>query len=325
MPQWLDQLCLTGRVGWGRLSAPQNSGRALAPLPSMPVSVFARDNLSLWRTLAARPLPSDFSPDTDMVLRTLTQSGAMFFTELVRSTRLLPSRVAQALGELAARGWATSDSFEGLRALLIPSEKRAPFADLGRKRRHKTITSVEFAGRWNLLNQWPPVEEGPPQARDEALQAFARVLLRRYGIVFRRLLERESLRVSWYDLGRVYRRWEARGEIRGGHFVNGASGEQFALPEAIGLLRAIRKAARTNELITISAADPLNLLGILDSEPRIPAITANRILLRDGVPIAALCGGEIRGLKECGQLSESAIENALNVGSLSPELRRYYA
>jgi ATP-dependent Lhr-like helicase len=329
-PQWLDQLCLKGRVGWGRLSPPQNlNARALIPLRSTPVSVFDRDNLATWLELSNRQFPTDFTPDTELVLNTLARSGAMFFAELVRATKLLPSRAAQALGELAAQGWATADSFEGLRALLLPSEKRIPFADTERKRRHRAVTSVEFAGRWSLLRKFPsssPEEGGASMgASDQAVEIFARALLRRYGIVFRRLLERESLRVSWYELGRVYRRLEARGEIRGGHFVNGASGEQFALPEAIGLLRSIRKTGPAGELTVINAADPLNLLGILTSGPRITAITANRILLRDGLPIAALVAGEIKQLNQAGDLDASSIQLALTVGKMAPALRPYYS
>jgi ATP-dependent Lhr-like helicase len=329
-PQWLDQLCLTGRVGWGRLSPPQNlNARASVPLRSTPISVFDRDHLASWMELSTPQLPPNYTPDTELVLKTLSQLGAMFFMELVRATKLLPSNVAQALGELAARGWATADSFEGLRALLIPSDKRASFVDTERRRRHKGVTSVEFAGRWTLLRKLtftsPPEPADPTRPTDEAIEMFARVLLRRYGIVFRRLLERESLRVSWYELGRVYRRLEARGEIRGGHFVSGASGEQFALPEAIGLLRSIRKAGPVGDLIVINAADPLNLLGILDSGPRVTAITANRILLRDGHPIAALQAGEIQRLNGATDLNESAVQRALTVGTMSPELRRYYS
>src|SRR5438046_10622521 len=125
-------------------------------------------------------------------------------------------------------------------------------------------------------------------ARNSALEKFAQVLLRRYGVVFRRLLERESFAITWYELGRVYRRWEARGEIRGGYFVGGASGEQFALSEAIGLLRSIRKTPPKDALVTLSAADPLKLQGILTPGPRIAAVTTNRILFRDGFPVAAL-------------------------------------
>jgi len=278
--------------------------------------------------LSHPPPSTDFTPDTELVLHTLSSAGAMFFGELVRTCKLLPSRVAQALGELTARGWATADSFEGLRALLIPSEKRVPFVEAAHRRHHKAVTSVEFAGRWALLRNFPsppPTADDAVQPGDTALETFAWVLLRRYGVVFRRLLERESLSPSWYDLGRVYRRFEARGEIRGGHFVNGVSGEQFALPEAIGLLRSIRKAGPAGELITINAADPLNLPGILDSGPRVPAITANRILLRDGLPIAALIAGEIKQLHEAGDPDSPLIRQALIVGKMAPSLRPYYA
>src|SRR5205823_7419700 len=127
---------------------------------------------------------------------------------------------------------------------------------------------------------------GTGMTREEAVETFARVLLRRYGVVFRRLLEREPLKVSWFELGRVYRRLEARGEIRGGYFVEGVSGEQFALPEAVGLLRSVRKKKPDGELVALSAADPLNLIGILTPGPRITAIASNRILLRDGFPVA---------------------------------------
>jgi ATP-dependent Lhr-like helicase len=148
--------------------------------------------------------------------------------------------------------------------------------------------------------------------------------LRRYGVVFRRLLDRESVPVSWYELGKLYRSLEARGLIRGGHFVSGVSGEQFALPEAIAQLRAIRKRPPIGELITVSGADPLNLLGILTPGPRLPAIVANRLLFRDGLPVAILEGGQIRRLHELPELSSSKIESALTIGKLPAELRPYY-
>ena len=160
--------------------------------------------------------------------------------------------------------------------------------------------------------------------KEPAVETFARVLLRRYGVMFRRLLESESLNVSWFELGRVYRRLEARGEIRGGHFVGGVSGEQFALPEAIGLLRSLRKNKPAGELVAISAADPLNLAGILTPGPRITAIAANRILLRDGLPIAALETGQIIQLEVSACEDNRSIEHSLKVGHLSPALRPYY-
>ena len=149
------------------------------------------------------------------------------------------------------------------------------------------------------------------------------MLLGRYGVVFRRLLDRESFPITWYELGRIYRRWEARGEIRGGYFVGGVSGEQFATPEAIGLLRSIRKMSPNGELVTLSAADPLNLQGILTPGPRIAAFTTNRILFSKGLPIAALESGEIRKLVDA-PVSDLQIETALRIGKLRPSLRPYY-
>jgi ATP-dependent Lhr-like helicase len=400
-PQWLDHLCFTGRLGWGRLTPPQNQkARAFSPLRSSPISLFTRVNLPHWLELARAEAPLDVPPDTESVLALLGRIGALFFGEIVRQSGLLPSRVEQALGELAALGWVTADSFDGLRALLIPSEKRAPFADLERKRRHKTVTSIEFAGRWSLLRMvshpagtpsgapllaldrqapphlYPPsavlstlrsaaikdaleasaTEDGLPRescypvlrrtgplpqqagervgrggedsasaaARDSAIEIFARTLLRRYGVVFRRLLERETLNVSWFELGRFYRRLEARGEIRGGYFIGGVSGEQFALPEAIGLLRSIRKVQPHGELIALSAADPLNLVGILTPGPRVTAITANRVLLRDGVPLAALEAGRVIPLEPGTSEPDRVIEQALKIGQIPVALRPFY-
>ena len=167
------------------------------------------------------------------------------------------------------------------------------------------------------------MSKGEP--RDEALEVFARILLRRYGVVFRRLLDRESFKISWFELGRVYRRLEARGEIRGGHFVSGVSGEQFALPEAIGLLRSTRKAQAKSQLIVISGADPLNLTGVLTPGPRVAAITASRILLRDGVPIAALEANQVTILQRDSGESPEKIERTLRIGTMSAPLRRYYS
>jgi ATP-dependent Lhr-like helicase len=327
-PAWLDQLCLTGRTGWGRLT--QNStSRPLAPVRSSPVSLFARENLPHWLRLSPRTEASEFSPDTSLTLETLSRGGALFFGELVRQSGLLASRVEQALAELTARGYVTADSFEGLRALLVPEEKRAPFAPAERRRHHRTVTSLEFAGRWSLLRT--PALETDVASRlsgianhEESVEVFARVLLRRYGVVFRRILEKESINVSWFELVRIYRRLEARGEIRGGYFISGVSGEQFALPEAIGSLRSIRRTPGKGELIAISGADPLNLAGILTPGPRVAAISTNRILLRDGIPIAALKAGEIITLEREAGESGPTIERALRVGNMSPSLRPYY-
>ena len=353
-PEWLDRLCFSGRVGWARLSSPQHTNaRGAAPLRTSPIALYQRESLEDWLCLASaksttepagaerrggespRGLASgdasksiELSSATQAVRDALAVGGALFFTELVRRVGLLPSQVEEALSELAALGFVTSDSFDGLRALLIPSNKRPTFGRNEGKRRRKTnLASIEFAGRWSLLRtemiSQVSGNGAGSSARNSALEKFARVLLRRYGVVFRRLLERESFPISWYELGRIYRRWEARGEIRGGYFVGGVSGEQFALPEAIGLLRSIRKAPSNGELLTLSAADPLNLQGILTPGPKIAAFTANRILFRDGLPVAALEAGEIRKISDA-SVSDSQIEPALRVGKLRPSLRPYY-
>ncbi len=330
-PESLDRLCFSGRIGWGRLSAPRNpNAHTIAPLRSSPIALYQRQNLQDWLLLSRPNSAVELLAASQAVLDALQSGGALFFTELMRRSDVsgLPSQLEEALSQLAALGLVTSDSFDGLRALLVPPDKRPTFGrNIGKRRRKTNLASIEFAGRWSLLRS--PIASQPSgngvesSERDTAAAKFARVLLHRYGVVFRRLLERESLGASWYELGRIYRRWEARGEIRGGYFVGGISGEQFALPEAIGSLRSIRKVPLKGELITLSAADPLNLQGILTPGPRIAALTANRILFRDGLPIAGLEAGEVRKLADAA-IPDLEIERALKVGKLRPSLRPYY-
>src|SRR5437667_8986190 len=238
-PEWLDRLCFSGRIGWARLSAPQNPNtRASAPLRSSPIALYQRENLPHWLMLTQANSEMELSGASRTLFDTLADGGALFFGELVRRSGLLPSQVEEALSQLAALGLVTSDSFDGLRALLVPSNKRPTFGrNIGKRRRKTNLASIEFAGRWSLLRtdtaSSPSGNGAEGSVGDAAIEQFARVLLHRYGVVFRRLLERESFPVTWYQLGRIYRRWEARGEIRGGYFVGGTSGEQFALPEAI--------------------------------------------------------------------------------------------
>ncbi len=197
-PEWLDRLCFSGRVGWGRLSSPQNpKARAFAPLRTSPIALYQRENLDDWLHLAQTNSGAELSSDTQTVLDALRRGGALFFSEIVRRTGLLPSQVEEALSQLAALGFVTSDSFDGLRALLVPSDKRPTFGRNEGKRRRKTnLASIEFAGRWSLLRMQSASGSQPSQngalanssSRDAAVEKFARVLLRRYGIVFRRLL-----------------------------------------------------------------------------------------------------------------------------------------
>ena len=330
-PEWLDRLCFSGRIGWGRLSTPQNpKARAVAPLRTTPIALYQRENLQDWLILARTNGDTERSVTAQSLLEILSRGGALFFTEIVQQTGLLPSQVEEGLSELASFGLVTSDSFDGLRALLIPSNKRPTLGRNEGKRRRKTnVASIEFAGRWSLLREPHATDSSATRngaaaaARDGALEKFSRTLLRRYGVVFRRLLERENFNATWFELCRIYRRLEARGEIRGGYFVGGVSGEQFALPEAIGLLRSLRKTSGKDEMVTLSAADPLNLQGILTPGRRIAALTTNRILFQDGLPLAALEAGEIHGLADA-PVSTGQMETALKVGKLRPSLRPYY-
>jgi ATP-dependent Lhr-like helicase len=243
------------------------------------------------------------SSRADAALECLTRQGALFFDELADAARLLRPQLEEALGELVSLGLVNSDSFGGLRALLVPSERRKPIA--GAKRRGKVLAfGMESAGRWSLVRR-PPPDGVEPQARAVAVEHVARALLRRYGVVFWRLLAREAAWLPpWRELVGVYRRLEARGEIRGGRFVAGFSGEQYALPEAIGALREMRRKSNSGQWISLSAADPLNLAGIITPGPKAAALTGNRVIYRDGLPVAALIGGAVELLTELDAATE---------------------
>jgi ATP-dependent helicase Lhr and Lhr-like helicase len=290
-PEHIDRLCLSGRVAWGRLTPGSK-----APLRSSPVGVMPREHLGLWGVEKHDAV--DLSSEARAVGEALEKRGASFFHELTASTSLLPSFVERGLAELAGAGIATADSFAGLRALLAPQEKRRGL--------------VETAGRWSLLK---PVH-------NDDVEAIARALLKRYGVVFRSLLERESQLPPWRELVRVYRRLEARGEIRGGRFVAGFGGEQFAAPDAVGRLRAVRKSEKAGELVVLSAADPLNLVGILTPEARVAAIHRSRILLQDGLPVAAVEGGQVRRLADS-SIEEPQLRTLLARRSLRHPLRAH--
>ncbi len=291
-PAWLDDQCLAGRVAWARLSpASGGSQRAPAPVRTTPIALIARRHRAFWTLLAGTPEAGCPSPKAERLLDALRTHGASFFDELVEATGLFRPQLEEALGELVALGLVTSDSFGGLRALLVPEDRRRPFAGAPRRRRAMAF-GMEGAGRWALARRGA-ADAADPEAKAEAVEHVARTLLGRYGVVFWRLLAREAEWLPpWRDLLRVYRRLEARGEIRGGRFVAGFSGEQYALPEAIGLLRETRRRPADGEWISVSGADPLNLAGILTPGPRLAALTGNRLLFRDGLPIASLAGGE---------------------------------
>ncbi|QQS45063.1 MAG: DEAD/DEAH box helicase [Acidobacteriota bacterium] len=340
-PEWLDSLCLSGRIQWARLSPSRSAVRAVGsgPVRSTPIALINRKNLAAWDRAFPQPKVNDqgagesqLSDSARLVFDHLLFHGASFFNDFVENTGLLNAQVEEALAELVACGMITADSFIGLRALLTPSNKR-PSKHNSKRRANTSLFGMENAGRWSRIqrgNQGAATSNTGSlsitgsDARDaEQVELVARVLLRRYGVVFRRLLDREGLTLPWRDLLRVLRRLEARGEIRGGRFVAGFSGEQFALSEAVSMLRSIRKKELDGELISISAADPLNLLGIVLPDNRVPVIPSNRILFRDGIAIAVFEAGQARFLVELEKADEWKARTALIRRSVPPQLRAY--
>jgi ATP-dependent Lhr-like helicase len=326
-PAWLDALCLSGEVVWARLTPLTRSAadmgertRGSGPVRNTPIALLRRKNFALWSSVFPQPTPasiSEFSTTTQMVYDYLNTRGASFFTDIVENTKLLRSQVEEALAELVANGVVVSDSFAGLRALLTPGSRKTQAA--ARRKHRQPVYEMASAGRWSILQR-----NAQPNGNDQSLtEAVAWALLKRYGVVFKRLLEREGMSLPWRVLLRFYHRLEARGEIRGGRFVAGISGEQFALPEAIGMLRAIRRAGAQDSLISVSAADPLNLVGIIIPGPRITAHTSNRILYHDGAPIASFESGETHFLVELSRAMEWKAKAALMRKATRPELRSY--
>jgi ATP-dependent Lhr-like helicase len=323
-PAWLDDRCLAGHVAWTRL-APRNGRlnggeRRAAPVRTTPIALLARQHAPFWASLCAKKAdPVQPSPRGQQVVDFLRQHGASFFDEIAAGTGLLRSQAEEALAELVALGLVSSDSFAGLRALLVPSDRRKPLTG-GRRRRRSVTYGMESAGRWALVRRAVPGQAGP-DADTEAVEHLARTLLRRYGVVFWRLLEREAGWLPpWRDLLRVYRKLERRGEIRGGRFVAGFSGEQFALPDAIGALREVRRKPPSDTLVSLSGADPLNLAGILTPGPKLAALAGNRVLYRDGLPAALLAGGEVQFLETLEPASEWQARIALLRSAMPTEL-----
>ncbi|NOX42406.1 MAG: ATP-dependent DNA helicase, partial [Gammaproteobacteria bacterium] len=298
----LDQLCQAGKFIWLRLQAPfltksltksqtKNTKQKNPAVKSTPISFIGRSHITDWRSYSAMVDINEItlSANANTVYSSLKQWGASFFQELSDETRLLPSQLETALGELVAWGLITSDSFSGLRTLITPQKIL--------RRRSKRLPGhvpLAQAGRWSLLRG---TSSQTHELRFTAVEYIARVLLNRYGIVFRKVIENEVGLPPWRDLVYVYRRMEARGELRGGRFVQGFAGEQFALPNAMNALRKIRKQDKDGKLVSISASDPLNLTGSITAGDRIASISNNRILYRDGIPIANSIAGEVNYLE----------------------------
>jgi ATP-dependent Lhr-like helicase len=284
-----------------------------------PITLLARQNAALWASLNTRSDTTEPSPRAQQVVDFLRQHGASFFDEMAGGSGLLRSQLEEALAELVALGMVTSDSFGGLRALLVPSDRRQSLTGARRRRRTASF-GMDGAGRWALVRRAPLTQPGVA-SDPQAVEHLARTLLRRYGVVFWRLLEREAPWLPpWRDLLRVYRTLERRGEIRGGRFVAGFSGEQYALPEAVGALREARRKAPGDTLVSLSGADPLNLAGILTPGAKVAALTGNRVLYRDGLPVALLAAGEVQFLETLEPATEWQARIALLRSAMPTEL-----
>ncbi len=318
-PTWLDEQCLAGRYIWTRLARRKSdSERTAAPVRGTPIVLLARRNTRVWSSLTGAVDSANLSSRAQVVADYIRVHGASFFDEIADGAGLLPTQAEEALAELVALGIVNSDSFGGLRALLIPADRRRPPAG-GRRRRRIALFGMDAAGRWALVRRQPLVEPDADTTRpteklqdEEAIEHVARTLLKRWGVVFWRLLAREADWLPpWRDLLMCYRRLEARGEIRGGRFVAGFTGEQYAAPEAIGLLRDTRRKPHSNSHVSLSGADPLNLVGILTPGQRLPSLSGNRLLYRDGIPIATFAGGEVRFLEKLEPKEQWEAQNLL--------------
>jgi ATP-dependent Lhr-like helicase len=306
-PELLERACFNGEVAWGRLTlrarqaaaavgprrgavaepaAPAGgSGRGASPNRNASITFVRREELD-WMLAAARPgvvlsdgglaLPEDLSHAARDVAQVLERRGASFFADLVAGSRRLQSEVEDALWELLAHGLVTADALENLRVLQSP-----------KRRKRQKLLRRGGPGRWSLL---VPSE---PRPAEELHERTARLFLQRYGIVWRDLVLREPLSPPWRELLYVYRRMEARGEIRGGRFLSGLAGEQFALPEAVDLARAVRRTPPSGVTVHLAAVDPLNLTGVVTPGPRVPAVMGNFITYVDGVPQAAPSGTSV--------------------------------
>ena len=320
--EWLDELCLTGEVGWARLFPPPRNPDKSRPMASLtrvaPVSIFLREDLPWLASRAPTLEVEGLSSPAAQLLEILTSSGAMFGTDLQAETRMLRDHLDDALGELVSRGLITADGFSGLRGLV--AEKPTTSRRSNRGRAERIRITREAVGRWSVTHQ-PVSSDDTDDSRNHKHNGnteWAWQLLRRWGIVFRDLLANEDGAPAWFELLQVFRKLEARGEIRGGRFITGVAGEQFALADTVQKLRQLRDEGSKEEMVFITAADPLNLVGVLTKHDRVPRTASNRVAWLDGVPIAVLCGGNTEILETAREELLTSALNRLSKFSLLP-------
>ncbi len=301
---WLDELCLSGDVSWARLSVRKSNGNGTGPATPAAassgtlISIGRRSDLP-WLMAGIRNGEEPIAPEqgaSSEILALLREQGALFYDDIVSALRRLPTDVERGLWELVASGLVTADGFQALRSLMAASRRRASHRQTAASRGRRLSAGVA-AGRWALVRSPLPSPPAPlPEgegrngslkiATEDLAQSWAEQLFFRYGVVFRDMVQRESMSIPWRNVLRALRRMEARGVIRGGRFVAGFYGEQYARPEAVDSLRRVRRAARGDDQVHVSAVDPLNLAGILTPGARIPAVPTNSVLFRDGLPAA---------------------------------------
>jgi ATP-dependent Lhr-like helicase len=299
---WLDTLCLTGQVGWARVTRPGTLTRVVR---STAVAMFLREHAESWTALAAAGRDDScpvLSADARAVLDVLAARGALFAHEIEAACALSAESLRQALAELVSGGLVSSDGFSGLRGLVGEPAHGSP----------------SMSGRWYACRGRSPDRPVPSDPGSDPIETQARVLLCRYGVVCRRVLTREPNAQPWRVLARVYRTLEARGEIRGGRFVSGLAGEQFALREAVERLRQVRRTPPDDHVLVISAADPLNLAGIVTAGERVASLTSTRVAYRNGVPMAVLEGDYIRPITEVDPAIAADVASALTGRRMPP-------
>jgi ATP-dependent Lhr-like helicase len=342
-PNWLDVMCISGKLAWGRYSQPHKSIRKMnpkrnaGPVKSTPITLLRRSNLDIWKALARSQVPEeqqvDLSGSASKIADDLQNNGASFYDEIQRRTGLLRTQMEEGLAELVAQGQLSSDSFTGLRALLTPNHKKP---GSHRRRGRSSMFGVEDAGRWSLLDTFQASAVAPTAASrhwqvldEEQLERLITVYLHRWGVLFRGILDKEMAAPPWRILLARLRRMELQGILRGGRFIAGVGGEQFAFAETVDELRKFKRGKEAgagqsrSEYFCVAATDPVNLINFILPGRKLPRLSRNRVLYRGGVPIAVMESGEVHYLKQATAEEQWQWQQILMKRVYPPRLRNY--